>query len=203
MKSVALIGYSGHAFVIADSIIEMGFTLVGYFDHHAKELNPFELTFLGTDDLITQNEETYYFPSIGNNVLRKNVFLRLKSQNCRTLNVVHPTSFVSKKVILGSGNFISAGAQINALALLGNGCIVNTGAVIEHESIISNYVHIAPGAILLGNVQVGESSFIGANSTIKPGVKIGSNVVIGAGSVVLKDIPEGETWAGNPARKIK
>ena len=76
MKSVALIGYSGHAFVIADSIIEMGFTLVGYFDHHAKELNPFELTFLGTDDLITQNEETYYFPSIGNNVLRKNVFLR-------------------------------------------------------------------------------------------------------------------------------
>jgi acetyltransferase-like isoleucine patch superfamily enzyme len=52
-------------------------------------------------------------------------------------------------------------------------------------------------------VCVGESSLIGANAVIKPGVIIGSNVTIGAGSVVLRDIPDGETWAGNPARKIK
>ena len=36
-----------------------------------------------------------------------------------------------------------------------------------------------------------------------PGVSIGNNVVIGAGSVVTKDIPDGEVWAGNPARFIQ
>jgi acetyltransferase-like isoleucine patch superfamily enzyme len=52
-------------------------------------------------------------------------------------------------------------------------------------------------------VSVGEGSLIGANTVIKPGVIIGSNVTIGAGSVVLRDILDGETWGGNPARKIK
>ena len=64
-------------------------------------------------------------------------------------------------------------------------------------------VHIAPNATILGNVYVGENTFIGANSVIKQGVKIGENVTIGAGSVVLKDIPDCQVWAGNPAKKIK
>ena len=92
---------------------------------------------------------------------------------------------------------------MNAFSRIGDGCILNTGCIIEHECTIANFVHIAPGSVLLGNVCVGESSLIGANAVIKPGVIIGSNVTIGAGSVVLRDIPDGETWAGNPARKIK
>jgi serine acetyltransferase len=37
---------------------------------------------------------------------------------------------------------------------------------------------------------------------IKNKVKIGNNVTVGMGAVVLKDIPDGETWIGNPARKL-
>ena len=44
---------------------------------------------------------------------------------------------------------------------------------------------------------------IGAGSTILPGITIGKNVVIGAGSVVTKDVPDGEVWLGNPAKKYK
>jgi len=45
--------------------------------------------------------------------------------------------------------------------------------------------------------------FIGANSIILKGVRIGKGAVVGAGSVVTKNIPDGEVWAGNPAKKIK
>ena len=46
-------------------------------------------------------------------------------------------------------------------------------------------------------------AFIGADALILKGVTIGEKAVIGAGSVVTKSVPAGETWAGNPARKIR
>jgi len=42
---------------------------------------------------------------------------------------------------------------------------------------------------------------IGANATILSGITIGENAMIGAGSVVTKDVPAGELWFGNPAKK--
>ena len=44
--------------------------------------------------------------------------------------------------------------------------------------------------------------YIGPNVCIIGGVTIGNNVTIGAGSIVTKDIPDGATVAGNPAKTI-
>ena len=52
-------------------------------------------------------------------------------------------------------------------------------------------------------VTIGSDCWIGGNVTVLPGVTIGRDSVIGAGSVVTRDVPAGEVWAGNPARKIK
>lgn len=46
-------------------------------------------------------------------------------------------------------------------------------------------------------------AFIGAHSIILKGVTIGEKSIIGAGSVVSKNVPDGEIWAGNPARFIR
>ena len=47
-----------------------------------------------------------------------------------------------------------------------------------------------------------KSASIGANATILPGVKIGKNAMVGAGTVVTKDVKEGTTVIGNPAKVI-
>lgn len=52
-------------------------------------------------------------------------------------------------------------------------------------------------------ILIKKSAFIGAESIILKGVTVGEKAVIGAGSVVTCDIPEGELWAGNPARFIR
>lgn len=51
-------------------------------------------------------------------------------------------------------------------------------------------------------IVIEDYAFIGAGSCILKGVTIGKYSVIGAGSVVTKDVPQGEIWAGNPAKKI-
>ena len=53
------------------------------------------------------------------------------------------------------------------------------------------------------DIKIGNNVWIGTHVTILPGVTIGDNAIIGAGAVVTKNVPEYETWAGVPAKKIK
>jgi maltose O-acetyltransferase len=51
-------------------------------------------------------------------------------------------------------------------------------------------------------VRIGGNVWIGGGAIILPGVSIGHDAVIGAGSVVTRDVADGATVAGNPARLI-
>lgn len=50
---------------------------------------------------------------------------------------------------------------------------------------------------------LGDHITIYPNSMILGPVKIGSNAIIGFQSVVTTDVPEGQVWAGNPAKYIR
>lgn len=52
-------------------------------------------------------------------------------------------------------------------------------------------------------VTIKDGAFIGSNCIVLKGVTIGEKSVIGAGSVVTKSVPDGEIWAGNPAKFIR
>jgi maltose O-acetyltransferase len=49
-------------------------------------------------------------------------------------------------------------------------------------------------------VRIGRNVWIGAGAIILPGVVIGNDALIGAGSVVTRDVAQGATAFGNPAR---
>ena len=51
-------------------------------------------------------------------------------------------------------------------------------------------------------VRIGRNVWIGGGAIILPGISIGDNAIIGAGSVLTRDVEEGATVAGNPAREI-
>ena len=52
-------------------------------------------------------------------------------------------------------------------------------------------------------VWIKKGAFIGAHSIILKGVTVGEKSIVGAGSVVSRSIPDGEIWAGNPARFLR
>jgi maltose O-acetyltransferase len=51
-------------------------------------------------------------------------------------------------------------------------------------------------------VRIGRHVWIGGGAIILPGVTVGDDAVIGAGSVVTRDVAQGATVAGNPARLL-
>ena len=208
MKKIALFGYSGHAFVVAEALLLCGCQISGYYDRKEAAENPFNLPYLGIEQTgsVLQNFRSFSEGAalcIGDNVIRKNIFRLLQEMEIRSIVVQHPAAIVSGLATVGEGSFIAAGAIVNPLAKIGKGVILNTGCLIEHECQVADFAHIAPGAVLAGNVKVGENSFIGANAVIKQGITIGKNATVGAGSVVLKDIPDNETRAGNPAKALR
>jgi maltose O-acetyltransferase len=50
-------------------------------------------------------------------------------------------------------------------------------------------------------VSIGQNVWIGGGAIILPGLSIGDDAVVGAGAVVTRDVPEGATVLGNPARQ--
>ena len=59
-------------------------------------------------------------------------------------------------------------------------------------------IHVKSAPVLIK-----KGAFIGAHSIVLKGVTVGKKSIVGAGSVVTRDIPDGEIWAGNPARFIR
>lgn len=69
--------------------------------------------------------------------------------------------------------------------------------------ILTHFINPLTGRYTSGEVHIKQNAFIGANVIITKPVTIGEDAVVGAGSIVTKDIPDGEVWAGNPAKFIR
>jgi UDP-N-acetylbacillosamine N-acetyltransferase len=204
-KQVFIFGYSGHAYVVIESLLEAGYIIAGYFDYQVAAKNPYDLTYFGFEgkvDVKSIVQNHLVFPAVGENIIREKL-VRLFDYFCLNQFVaIDPNAVVSKTAQIGSSTYVGKNVAINAQAIIGRGTIINTHAIVEHECIIEDFVHIAPNAVLCGNVQVGKYSFVGANTVVRQNTNIASDVIVGAGSVLLKSIVEKGIWVGRPAKKI-
>ncbi len=126
----------------------------------------------------------------------------LSSKNAEMITLVHPSSVVSPFARLGQGCLIGPLSSIMSGASIGSYSLILNGVGIAPEVEIGEHVTIEQGAQLGKGVIVGDESFIGAGAIIQPGVEIGREAMVGAGAVVMKDVAEGATVFGNPARVV-
>ena len=204
-KNVFIFGYSGHAYVLIESMLDLGYTISGYFDKKVAVLNPYNLEYLGFElvvDLKSIVNQDYVFPTVGENFIREKLLKIFDEHGLNQFALIDKTANISKTAQIGLSTYIGKSVCVNALAKIGSGVILNTSAVIEHECVIDDLVHIAPSATLAGNVEVGRGSFVGANSVCKQNMTIGTNCTLGAGSALVKNIPDNEIWMGSPAKKF-
>tara|TARA_R110000796_G_scaffold77799_6_gene173836 strand:- start:12778 stop:13680 length:903 start_codon:yes stop_codon:yes gene_type:complete len=99
-----------------------------------------------------------------------------------------------------------------------NTCIdraVLGSTILEKNVKIDNLVHIAHGvfvgfnsmvianSMIAGSVKIGADAWIAPSASVLNQKTIGDNALIGMGAVVLKDVPEGKIFIGNPARDLR
>lgn len=107
------------------------------------------------------------------------------------------------------GNFVEVGSNTcidrGALAdtIIGDYTKINNLCHIAHNNKIGKNVMITGCVNISGSNVIDDGAWIAPNSSIRGWVHIGEGATVGMGAVVVKDIPEHETWVGNPARKLE
>lgn len=211
MSRLLILGAGGHAKVVAETAIASGqFSEVAFLDdrsvgpdhlltvHGFPVLGPLALA------LEPANREQFALAAVafGNASFRLNLIEQLYAAGYVLPTLIHPTAWVSPSAQLASGSVVFAQAVVQSLASIGSGAILNTGCSVDHDTKLFDGVHICPGARLAGEVVVGARSWIGIGSSVIQQVRIGADVIVGAGAAVVRDLPDGVTAVGVPARVI-
>jgi sugar O-acyltransferase (sialic acid O-acetyltransferase NeuD family) len=202
-------GATGQAKVLSEALSGTDFRLVALVDNR-DVMSPFEgvpilISASGLDAWLDQRggaRDLFAAIAVGgaHGCDRLELMYLLQARGLKMLTIIHRTAFVATDALVGEGCQIMAQAAVCTHVRLGSGVIVNTAASVDHDCIIGNGAHIAPGARLAGEVTVGERAFIGMGSIVLPRIHIGEGAIVGAGAVVTKNVQQGTTVIGNPAR---
>lgn len=200
IQKFILYGAGEQGAVTAEVIESAGSELLHFIDEDQSIKTKIGYDVFPQDEINLNVEDCHYIISIGTNSHRKKISSEV---DLKYGKLIHPSSIISKRATINEGSVVMPGVCVNTLAEIGKHCILNTSCSIDHDCKIGDFVHISPGATLGGRVKIGEGTQIGIGASILPGINIGKWCIIGAGAVVTKDIPDGVTAVGVPAKIIK
>lgn len=150
-----------------------------------------------------ENEETAIVLGFSDTKGKSNLFSKLRERpNLSFPNIISRHAIVAPSARMGIANVIQDLCWISTNATIGSGILVNVAATVGHDAVIEDCCSIMPQCAISGNVRIGRETLIGANSFILQGKRIGQGATVVAGSSVFRDVGDGESVWGNPARRL-
>lgn len=201
-RGLLILGFGGHARVVADIAMSLGVAEFCFVDAAAREGE----NFLGHPVVAEYGRalppQWQAFAASGDAQRRQSQCEEIAASGWPLATLIAPTATIGAGAQIGPGSLVAQHAHIGPMAQIGESCIVNTGAVVEHESVVGAFSHISVHATVAGRSRVGSGTMIGAGATVIDGIAVGGGITVGAGGVVNRPLEEAGVYVGVPVRLV-
>lgn len=197
---------NGNAIEALDCIDPEEYTVIGFVDDSEDKL--------GTEvfgihvhprSFISENPQAKVLAVPGSPAsfrVREKIIGELGIGRERWASIAHPKAAISKYAKVGRNCLIMDGVVVKASAIIEDNAVILPNSVVHHDSIIGNNTLVGACVAIAGHVNIGRNCYIGSGSRIKDHLTIGAESLIGMGSNVVKNVEEGTTVIGNPAKPL-
>jgi sugar O-acyltransferase (sialic acid O-acetyltransferase NeuD family) len=196
-KSIYVLGAGGFSKEVAWLIRETGNHVAGFVDQDQED---------DFHRMLEASPDKTYYAAIGvgsPETIRKIVRSFSLRLNLEWPNLVHPSCIGDwERISFLKGCIVCAGNIFTTDILIGAFNVINLNSTLGHDLSTGDFCVINPNCSTSANVTLQGSNLIGVGSTILAGCSVGFEATLGAGAVLTKDIPDGETWAGVPAKRL-
>jgi sugar O-acyltransferase (sialic acid O-acetyltransferase NeuD family) len=203
-KPVVIVGAGRQGRNVADVLEAQTKKIAGYLDDtKPKGVLVFDYPVL--DGLSAIEDRAFvldyaWIVAIGDNYVRDNLYRKLDGLGATFVNAIHPSAQISRGANLGRGLFIAACTVAHTGSIIGDWALVGGHAFFGVDARVSEAAFIGNGVILSAGASVGARSFLGSGAILSNDASVGADCVVGAGSLVMKELADGTTAYGIPAR---
>lgn len=174
----------------------------GFLDDNSKALEGLSspLSIVGGIKEHSPSGGNLYVCGLGSQDNKRRICEALAVKGFRFMSVVHPSVIIGRNVKLGEGVVLCPRVTLTCDIEIGAMAMINCHTTVGHDVRIGAWATISSNCDLTGHTEIGEAAYFGSGARVIPGKKVGARAVVGAGSVVIRDVPEGVSVFGNPAR---
>ena len=148
-------------------------------------------------------EEFAFIIAVGEPSARAFLLNRIKEKGYKLATLIDPSAIVSPTANIMPGCIVNAQSIVSSNATMEKNCYLGFHVIVGHDAHLMENVVVCRMATIGGGSTVGENTFIGLNSSMKEHVDLGRDVIVGMGSMVFREVEDGCTVLGNPARVTK
>lgn len=206
-RRLILWGCGGHAREVALVARQAGVEVVGFLDERPFMRGEIVDGIRVLGDLVDVEprltSSCEFFPGgVGDPRLKQRFAGRTEEAGLRVAApLVHPGADIGE-ALLGDGVFVANGVIMTTNVTVAEHVTVNRAANLSHDVTVGRFATVSPGVHLSGNVSIGERAYVGVCASVRERLTVADDAVVGGGSFVARDVAEGLTVGGVPARRL-
>jgi len=210
MKNLIIIGARGYGREVHDlakqcSGFKTEYILKGFLDDKSDALNGFENypEIISPVEIYEIQQDDVFVCALGSVKWKKHYVELILSKGGRFINLIHPSTIFNTNVVIGNGVIVFMNSNISNDCVIGDFVTLQGFIGLGHDTKIGKWSHLNAYSFTGGFTVLEEEVCLNTRATVLPNVIVKKGATVGASSLVIKNVKEGITVFGVPAKKIE